>query len=533
MESVEINSKTPQRPEPSLKGRFALWLTMPFVLLVCSMGCGKRENSNSPNPQALRPETALRVEQFCGNCHPLPDPSSFPKSNWPAEVERGFRFYYDSERKDLDVPVALDAVKYFQSQAPEALDIPDASTFPLHPTSVKFTESALVISGDPKSLTADIKWDSQSKSLLFSDMANGKLSRWAPKQSPEFFAKSGADLFTLDPSCVKWKSNHLCRMTPCDWNADGLEDLLVAEIGSMIISDQKLGCVSLCLGKESGDFERIVLVKDLARPVEATPFDYDDDGDLDIVIAEFGYIKAGCLSLLRNQSQDPKSQPSPETFTYEVIDSRHGQLCAIVADLDGDSRNDLITTLGQEYESIQVRYNRGKGEYENQLIAVMPDPSYNTSAIRVADVDGDGRLDILHTCGDIFDSFVPKPFHGVRWIRNEGNGRWEVRELGMLIGAMQAVAADFDADGDQDIAAVGLFPVSRRSATGTSYDSVCWWEQTPGLNFVRHSIERDRCLHSSCLAADVDSDGRTDLVVGEWAEGKTPASLRIFWNRPR
>ena len=101
----------------------------------------------------------------------------------------------------------------------------------------------------------------------------------------------------------------------------------------------------------------------------------------------------------------------------------------------------------------------------------------------------------------------------------------------MLIGAMQTAVADFDMDGDLDIAAVGLFPLSNRESKRKTYDSVCWWEQKENLEFVRHSIEQDRCLHSSCTAHDIDGDGRPELIVGEWAEGKTSASIRIFWNR--
>ena len=521
--------------ERRVLGHEIRWVSLLFVAL--ALGCND-SNSKLGNDKTSRvtkvlsPKTTLVIEQFCGNCHPSPSPTSFPKSNWPAEIERGFRFYFESGRRDLNEPLVLDTIHYFQSQAPDKIDLPSAEEFPTSPTNVRFVGSPLLLSGDNISLTADIKWDNSTKSLFFSDMANGKLRSWSLASETSFLDRSSDEFVTLAPESVIAKGNHLCRINECDWNQDGIRDYLVAEIGSMIISDQKLGSVSIFVGQSDGQLNRIVLAEELARPAEAVPFDYDEDGDLDILVAEFGYHKSGCLSLLRNQSNDP-SIPSMKAsdFQYEVIDPRHGHLAVIVFDMDGDSKLDIVTAMGQEYEAIHVRYNKGQGEYQNQIAMALSDPSYNTSSIQVCDVDQDGQFDILHTCGDIFDSFVPKPYHGVRWIRNLGDGRWEPRELGMLIGAMQTAVADFDMDGDLDIAAVGLFPLSNRESKRKTYDSVCWWEQKENLEFVRHSVERDRCLHSSCTAHDIDGDGRPELIVGEWAEGKTSASIRIFWNR--
>ena len=126
------------------------------------------------------------------------------------------------------------------------------------------------------------------------------------------------------------------------------------------------------------------------------------------------------------------------------------------------------------------------------------------------------------------DALLPKPYHGLRWIRNLGNGEWENRELGLLVGALQSTVADFDGDGDLDIAAVGLFPKAHLDGPG-AYDSICWWEQKENLVFVRHSIERDYCSHASCTTGDINGDGRVDLIVGEWlSEDRT--AFRVFLN---
>ena len=497
------------------------------------MGCDRSNPENPVKKELGKLTDAVAIEtvqRFCGECHPVPSPESFPRARWPAEVERGYGFYYESGRTDLIEPVVSDTIRYFQGNAAEKLIVPSAEMFPSSETGVQFVASPLVTADEPSSLTSHILWEEQTMSLLFSDMSTGKLRRWRPESVPNFQTMASTERIVLVPSTAISQGNNLCRINICDWNQDGCNDYLVGEIGSTFISDLKLGCVSLMIGDPDGNVVRYVIAEKMARPVEAVPFDYDEDGDLDVLVAEFGYNRSGGFRLLRNQTP-PNTPPESLRFVEEVIDPRHGILAIQIADMDGDSRLDIVTAYGQEYETIEILYNRGPEKYEKKVVARMPDPSYNTSAIMVSDVDQDGHLDVVHTCGDIFDSFIPKPFHGVCWIRNLGNGEWERRELGMLIGAMQPAVGDFDGDGDLDIAAAGLFPNSETNSEQISFDSVCWWEQKENLEFVRHSIERDHCLHSACIASDVDRDGRIDLIVGEWSDKDATGALRVFWNR--
>lgn len=275
------------------------------------------------------------------------------------------------------------------------------------------------------------------------------------------FAMQETEQIVLDSSSVIANGKNLCRINVCDWNKDGFNDYLIGEIGATIVSDFKLGCVSLLIGKPDGSVDRHVIAEDLARTGEAVPFDYDEDGDLDVLVAEFGWNRSGGFRLLRNQTP-PNTPADALRFNEEILDPRHGILAIQIADMDGDSRMDIVTAYGQEYEMVEILFNRAPGEYEKKVIARMPDPSYNSSAILVSDLDGDGNLDVKCT-----------------------------------------------------------------------YDSVCWWEQKENLEFVRHSIERDHCLHATCTAADVDGDGRIDLVVGELADKNAKGALRVFWNRQR
>jgi hypothetical protein len=296
-------------------------------------------------------------------------------------------------------------------------------------------------------------------------------------------------------------------------------------MGAFPVGDHQLGSITLLIGQSTGQPIKVSLASGLSRVVEAKLLDYDEDGDMDVLVADFGWHKTGALRLLRN---DGSSKETPR-MTAEILEHKHGPLGVEVADLDQDGHLDFVVAYGQEYETVEVYLRRGPGQFDHKVVDRLKDPSYNASSFHLADIDGDGRLDIVHTCGDTMDSMLPKPYHGVRWIHNRGDGQWETHELGLLVGALNATSADFDGDGDLDIAAVGLFPDASRSTPG-AFDSVCWWEQREGLKFVRHSIERDTCSHAACTTQDVDGDGRIDLLIGQW-QSADQSAVRVYLNK--
>ncbi|MCI0359910.1 MAG: hypothetical protein L0211_15645, partial [Planctomycetaceae bacterium] len=110
---------------------------MSFALLVAAgfglAGCG---HDRAPAPvAALQPAVDLdavrpQVERFCGGCHAVPPPGSFPKDRWPHEVERGYEFYLLSGRTDLAMPRRSDVTEYYRRLAPDRLVFPPPARQP-------------------------------------------------------------------------------------------------------------------------------------------------------------------------------------------------------------------------------------------------------------------------------------------------------------------------------------------------------------------------------------------------------------------
>lgn len=506
----------------SLAALFLLGLTACGQRVSNSDNFSQSQSASSlPRAAALSPIVVERIEKFCGDCHSLPLPDTFPRSRWPDEIRRGFEFYVESNRTDLVEPVRQDVIRYYQAVAPDEVVVPRADREPVHTPSVVFkaapVQVKLPVDASALPAIAQLQWQADKGTLLLTDMSGGGLWQWQPDPA-------AANVST--PQSL-YRGKNICKATRCDWNSDAIDDFLIAEMGAFPVGDHQLGSVSLLLGKSAGGFDSVVLATNLSRVVEAKPIDYDEDGDTDVLVADFGWHKTGALHLLRNIGG---TRDAPQ-MTAEVIDDKHGALGVEIADINQDGHLDFVVAYGQEYESIEVYLRRGPSEYEHQVIDRLKDPSYNASSFHLRDIDGDGRLDIVHTCGDTMDSMLAKPYHGVRWIHNLGDNRWQSHELGLLVGALNATSADFDGDGDIDFAAVGLFPDASRSSPG-AYNSVCWWEQREDLKFVQHSIERDTCSHAACTAQDVNGDGRIDLIVGQW-QAADQSVMRIFYNTGR
>lgn len=470
----------------------------------------------------LAAQIGRQVDRFCGYCHPVPTPDLAPREAWHTEVKEGFEFHANSPRKDQPTPDMEMVVEFFRRRALPGDQVVVPERHNRGPGRVKFRRQAFASRVARAPAVAGIQWLTwkEGPALLISDMRYGELFRLRPSRVDR-----------LPPPIAK--VDNPCRANVCDLDRDGLEDLVVADLGKFLPSDARLGRVIWLRRLSTGEFENVELAWGLGRVADVQPGDFDGDGDTDLIVAEFGFHEAGQVVYLENV--DPRL--GAKGFVQTTVDPRHGCITVPTVDFNRDGHLDFVALFGQEFEMVDLFLNRGDGTFRNERLHHDPRPSYGSSAIELVDLDADGDLDVVYANGDGFDRRYLKPYHSVQWLENKGEFPFTHHHLTYMPGCHRAVAGDLDRDGDLDIVAVALLPDSIRKRHGSeSFDSLIWLEQTGPREFVRHELETGACDHATMEMADFDGDGDLDVATGNLLveelnfKGLKSDPLEVWWN---
>ena len=474
-----------------------------------------------------------QVTAFCGDCHASPLPSTFPKDAWYAEVEQGYRFYHDSGRTDLKPPPMNQVVAFYRAQAPEQLPAVDPP--PSTPSPVQFRPAALPPpEGHRAWMVSHLQWSNGQSEII----QRTTIDQFAPYQL-QFCDMVTGDVGVIDPlgpSVVsRTPLDNPAHVEPVDLDSDGFRDLLVADLGSRNPADHVDGRVVWL--REFGEDEPAVIEisAGIGRVADVELADLDGDRDLDVIVGEFGWRTTGSLFWLEQITDARADEAAPgsldPSFERHPIDKRHGTIHVDAVDLNGDDAVDFIALISQEHEAIVAFLNDGGGRFEPQMIYSANEPSYGSSGIELADLDGDGDTDVVYSNGDTLDSHIIKPYHGVRWLENRGEFPFVHHPLTPLTGASRAITGDLDGDGDLDIACAAYLPprLISQLPDGT-YETLIWLEQVAQGEFVRHSLERSELGHLALCAGDFDGDGDVDLASGECGGASW---MTIWWNEGR
>lgn len=232
-----------------------------------------------------------------------------------------------------------------------------------------------------------------------------------------------------------------------DVDNDGLPDLLILDgEGAWLAHNAK------------GKFEKPVLVQK-GWFNGAAWMDYDHDYDLDLVLL-------GDKSMLLRNDGDNKFSDHSADFPFVPGHARSGIGLRVVSDSKG---SDLLVTYG---DRPAVLYRDGlRAQYKPETLEAIP---ASTTSVRAYDVDNDGWLDLVYAApggagvlknvnGKKFDasqSFAKGSADAVVVdFANAGRGdvlaAWSAPFRGMENGIAALAEADFDGDGQTDVAVVG------------------------------------------------------------------------------
>ncbi len=488
--------------------------------------CTRHQDSQTPQkpvPTHLSGQELAAIH--CGSCHLFPEPNLLDKSVWEKGVLPQMAYHLGMKPlsdkmmgldfEDIAPLVQSDAypsgpvlveedwqkiIEFYLKNAPEH-PIPQPPK-----TAVKIGLPFFQVQNLPTPIgrlpkITLVKIDTIQHRLFVGRRDNGRLEIYDPH-----LLKMDSIPLESSISSIAEGPNH---------------ELLLLEMGIMDPNDRRKGK----LFQIKANQQPAVLLDSLQRPVEFAQFDCNEDGTLDFLLCNYGN------ELGRLAWYDGK------THQEQVIKQLPGVRVVYIRDLDQDGKKDIIVLMCQARESVLVFYNRGKGKFKEEKLLEFP-PVYGSSFIDLADMNQDGYLDILYTNGDNADySYSLKPYHGLRIYLNDGKNHFKEQYFYPAYGASKAIAADFDADGDLDIAMIAFFNEPETQPNS----GFLFFENQGKLKFKVSSFahaDQDKWLVMD--VGDLDGDKKPDIVLGSFfkpglgqgkaRESKTPPAVIVLKN---
>jgi len=375
-------------------------------------------------------------------------------------------------------------------------------------------------------------------SPLLSDWAEFTLKKPAPFKYPAFTTLASVNpnthkIYTSDAmhdDLLEWDSNFKMRKVAnlpsmavnalFTKDASGNNTGIFSCIGKLDPVDFPNGrALRFNLGASTDSTNQKLIADDLARPVQTLEADFNKDGLNDLVILGQGHLKGGVY--LFTQSKD-------HSYTQSNITEKPGAVQAVSGDFNNDGYQDLMILFGSGDEGLWLFTNNQKGGFTSKNLLRFP-PVYGSTSFQLADLDHDGKPDLIYTSGYNFnDSRILKPYHGLYIFKNAGDWNFKQQWFYPINGCTKAIAADFAGNGKLDIATSAFYADMQT----TPAEEFIYFEQVSPFNYKAHAIPVSQNGRWDAMdVGDYNGDGKPDIILGNFAKGFMFQPIKPFWDQ--
>lgn len=277
-------------------------------------------------------------------------------------------------------------------------------------------------------------------------------------------------------------ADHVKQVRVIDIDRDGDLDLLAAS------SDDNTVALFENNGATPPTFVRkpITVTAMGARSVHGA--DFDRDGDIDVVVAS---RQDNRIILHLNNSIHRSALLESERVVNTFSETRS----VAAADIDGDGRQDILSTANNV-----VAWHRNLGGSPPNFETVVIDNGFSGGRwVTSGDIDNDGDIDIAAADRDTNRIMLYENL-----LRQTGAPGFAPRLVtSAAIRVRDVHMADIDGDGDLDL-----------YSASDGDNVIAWYENVDGAGFswVRSIVSNQVDYPRSSYAADLDGDGRLDLM---------------------